>query len=124
VFNCNFASFARAPLRLSSLYTENKSEMSRIVCTECGTRVSANAEACQQCGYPVTTPLHGDGEAKAMQQTGLKEYRLIQLLGGAVLCGGILAAMADSPIAAAVSIAIGIAIYLTGLLGAWWNSGD
>jgi hypothetical protein len=57
-------------------------------------------------------------------QANMREYRLLQLLGIGVIGGGIVAAIADSPLAAAVSITIGIATYLTGLLGAWWNRSD
>lgn len=61
----------------------------------------------------------GDGTHAA-----LLEYKLIQLLGGVVAAAGIIAAFADSPIAATVAITIGSATYMTGLLGSWWNSGD
>jgi len=52
------------------------------------------------------------------------EYKLIQLLGAVVLLVGIIAALADSPVAATISITIGMATYMSGLLGSWWNSGD
>ncbi len=52
------------------------------------------------------------------------EYKLIKLLGACVVIAGVIAAVADSPIAATVAIAIGSATYVTGLLGSWWNSGD
>jgi len=54
----------------------------------------------------------------------LMEYKLIQLLGAVVLLVGIIAALADSPVAATISITIGMATYMSGLLGSWWNSGD
>ncbi|HJV85937.1 MAG TPA: hypothetical protein VJ698_10710 [Noviherbaspirillum sp.] len=73
----------------------------------------------------MTEPRHeGDeGDEGNAGETALKEYKLIRLLGGAVIAGGLVAIMADSPIAAAVSITTGIATYVTGLLGAWWNTG-
>ncbi len=92
-----------------------------MACTECGARLPALAEICPECSYPVTELAREAGEAA---EAALKEYKLIRLLGGAVIAGGIVAAVADSPIAAAVSIPIGIATYVTGLLGAWWNSGS
>lgn len=54
----------------------------------------------------------------------LREYKLIQLLGVVVFGAGIFAIVAESPVAATVSITIGVATYLTGLLGSWWNSGE
>ncbi len=95
--------------------------MSWIICTECGTHLPANAEVCSECGYPVIGRWR---EATDATQAALKEYRLIQYLGAAATCGGLVAAFADSPFAAMVSITVGIATFLTGLLGAWWNTGD
>lgn len=57
-------------------------------------------------------------------QSALKEYKVMQLSGIAVCGAGIIAALADSPIGAAVAITVGIATYVTGLLGVWWNTGD
>lgn len=57
-------------------------------------------------------------------QSTLKEYRLIQLLGATVAGVGMAAWFADSPLAAAVAITIGLGTYMVGLLGAWWNTGD
>jgi hypothetical protein len=57
-------------------------------------------------------------------RSSLMEYKLIQLLGVVVLGVGIVAALVDSPVAATISITIGMATYMSGLLGSWWNSGD
>ncbi len=93
-------------------------------CTECNARVPAEAEACPECGYPIASSapaaLHEESEAAHA----LKEYRLIQLLGIIVAGAGTAAAFADSPLAAAVAITIGVGTYVIGLLGAWWNTGD
>lgn len=52
------------------------------------------------------------------------EYKLVQVLGAVVFSAGVIAAFAESPIAATVALTIGGATYLSGLMGAWWNSGD
>ena len=65
-----------------------------------------------------------DSDVAGKPRANLMEYKLIQLLGVVVLGVGIGAAMADSPVAATVSITIGVATYMSGLLGSWWNSGD
>lgn len=99
--------------------------MSLNSCTECGARLSSQAETCPDCGYPAssrTNAAHGD-IADSIHST-RKEYKLIQLLGAIVVLVGVVAALLESPIAAAVSIAIGAATYLTGLLGSWWNRSE
>lgn len=97
--------------------------MSPSSCSECGARLSSQAETCPECGYPATPHYSTHGEAIDSTRSALKEYKLIQMLGGSVVGVGIIAAVLDSPIAAAVSIAIGAGTYLTGLLGSWWNRG-
>lgn len=97
--------------------------MSPSSCSECGARLSSQAETCPECGYPATPRYSIHGETVESTPSALKEYKLIQMLGAGVVGVGILAALLDSPIAAAVSIAIGAATYLTGLLGSWWNRG-
>ena len=98
--------------------------MSPSPCSECGTRLSSQAETCPDCGYPATPHYLIHGDVAEVARSMHKEYRLIQMLGGGVVAIGLAAALLDSPIAAAVSIAIGVATYLTGLLGSWWNRGD
>lgn len=92
--------------------------MSLISCTECGARLSMRAEICPDCGYPVTAAGH------EIARTWQREYKLLQLLGACIACAGIAAAIADSPVAATISITAGIAAYLAGLLGAWWNTSE
>ena len=101
----------------------SKERNSPVVCSECQTRLPAQAETCVECGYPVTNDGAPSGNSKSAQAS-LMEYKLIQLLGGCVVLAGVIAAVADSPIAATVAIVIGSATYVTGLLGSWWNSGD
>lgn len=91
-------------------------------CSECHAKLPPQAEACSECGYPVTGTYAQDD--KERPGAAMQEYKLIQLLGVSVFSVGIIAALAESPIAASVAISIGCATYLTGLLGSWWNSGD
>lgn len=99
--------------------------MSWMSCTECRTRLPEQAEACPECGYPVMAHAQRPNmEDRETTQSALKEYKVMQLSGIAVCGAGIIAALADSPIGAAVAITVGIATYVTGLLGVWWNTGD
>jgi len=79
------------------------------------------AETCTECGYPVTGG--AARRAEAVRAADL-EYKLVQLLGAVLFGAGVIAVVADSPIAATISLTIGGATYLSGLMGAWWNSGD
>lgn len=98
--------------------------MSPSSCSECGARLSPQAETCPECGYPATSHYSVHGGVAEVAQSTHREYKLIQILGGAVVAIGVVAGLLDSPIAAAVSVAVGGATYLTGLLGSWWNRGN
>lgn len=97
-----------------------------VPCAECGSRLDIHAEACPDCGYPHLRPLlMRPGEPPRAQSRGaLAQYRLLQAGGLIMLVAGILAALADSRFSAGVTLAIGGALYLAGLLGAWWNRHD
>jgi ribosomal protein L40E len=102
----------------------NKERISLNSCTECGGRVPTQAEACADCGYPVTTRAYQETPHGGEPHSIHREYRLIQTLGASVAIAGLIAAMNGALIAAAVSLAVGIAVFLTGLLGSWWNRDD
>lgn len=85
--------------------------------------MAAQAEACSECGYPVTAQEAGTLKHDDAGNAEL-EYKLVQLLGAIVFGAGVFAAFAESPIAATVALTIGGATYLSGLMGSWWNSGD
>lgn len=78
-------------------------------------------ENCVECGHPAIASALDIAMDREGAQASMKEYLLLQVLGLGVTGGGIVAAIADSPLAAAVSIAIGIATSVTGLFGTWWN---
>lgn len=93
-------------------------------CAECGSKIAAQAEACPECGYPhlSATLLARSGDpGRDRAGTAHAQYRLLQAGGLIILVAGVLAALADSRFAAGVTLAAGAALYLAGLLGAWWN---
>ncbi|WP_158597958.1 hypothetical protein [Noviherbaspirillum saxi] len=47
------------------------------------------------------------------------EYRLMQLVGGVVLCGGFGALAADATLAAMISLIVGVLILSAGVIGSW-----
>lgn len=100
-----------------------KTHNQTVHCSECQSRLPAQAEACAECGYPVTAPRQQNGQDDEARNADL-EYKLVQLLGAIVFGAGVFAAFAESPIAATVALTIGGATYLSGLMGSWWNSGD
>jgi hypothetical protein len=105
-----------------------KKSLNLIDCLECGARLSAQAEACPECGYPRVmspdaTPGDSYGELESAHSV-LKEYRFLQIGGLLVLAVGGVAILADSRFAAGVTLTVGGVLYLTGLLGTWWNRRD
>jgi hypothetical protein len=105
-----------------------KKSLNLIDCLECGARLSAQAETCPECGYPRvtspdTTPGDSYGELESAHSV-LKEYRFLQIGGLLVLAVGGVAILADSRFAAGVTLTVGGVLYLTGLLGTWWNRRD
>lgn len=99
--------------------------MSRIICSECRAALSMHAEACHECGYPVMA--RGQPASPTERETDsapLKEYKLMQLAGIGLSCAGFVAVLADALVLAGVSVTVGIGTYMTGLLGAWWNSAE
>lgn len=119
MFNC--ASLFDPHQRSSTMWSKKHKHSVR--CSECLARLPVHAEACSECGYPVT--IGNDVTARRdLARSADTEYKLVQLLGAVVFAAGIIAAFAESPIAATVALIIGGATYLSGLMGAWWNSGD
>lgn len=100
----------------------SKKNKSSACCSECRAQLPSQAEACSECGYPV--PASGQAASHELIETADLEYKLVQLLGAVVFGAGVVAAFAESPIAATVALIIGGATYLSGLMGSWWNSGD
>ena len=107
------------PVDLPAMWSEKKKFT--VCCSECHAHLPPQAEACSECGYPVTGSQ--PTRAETVQSTAL-EYKLMQLLGAVVFGAGVIAFVVESPIAATVALTIGGATYLSGLMGAWWNSGD
>ena len=103
----------------------NKSK-SHGMCSECRTRLPLQAEACPDCGYPVTATDSADAgyEGRQYALRAMREYKLIRLLGAIVFVAGVVAAAVEAPITATVALIVGSGTYVTGLLGSWWNSGD
>jgi ribosomal protein L40E len=107
--------------------TQARADMktSRIICSECEAILSVHAEACHACGYPVVSrgqpALPDENETKVAP---LREYKLMQLAGIAMSCAGFAAVLADALVIASVTVTVGVGTYMTGLLGAWWNSAE
>lgn len=101
----------------------SKKNTSSIRCSECHAQLPSLADTCSECGYPETVTPSLSGGCDTVQGNAL-EYKLVQLLGAIVFGAGVIAAVAGSLIAASVAITVGGATYLSGLMGAWWNSGD
>jgi ribosomal protein L40E len=116
-FNCGFSIFAKHAMW-------NSKQTAVVPCTECGAPLTAQAEACSKCGYPAVAPAPSNTDELESLRANLKEYKLLQVLGIVVAGGGLVAAMAESPLAAAISITTGLLTYLTGLFGIWWNRSD
>ena len=98
---------------------------SRINCSECQAALSVHAEACHACGYPVVS--RGQPASPLEIETSsapLREYKLMQLAGIGMSCAGFVAVLADALVIASVAMTVGIGTYMTGLLGAWWNSAE
>lgn len=96
-----------------------------LVCIKCGWPILPGAKICPQCGNAFVKPKHESALNDAADAARLlKGYKLVRLAGTTVGCAGIIAAFAGSSATATAFIAIGVSAYVTGLLGAWWNTGD
>ncbi|MFC7513884.1 hypothetical protein ACFQUU_02590 [Herbaspirillum sp. GCM10030257] len=94
-----------------------------ILCTECRCRLSDQAEACPDCGYPaIGAGIPASDQHPLSQQTSLKPYRLMRRAGLITIIGAGAAALADFQASAGMVGVAGCALYLIGLLGAWWNT--
>jgi hypothetical protein len=100
-------------------------------CTKYNTQLHAHATTCPECGFRVSGETVGEtAQAGGNTQPSLKIYNLIQLSGGCISCVGLIATFFASSIVTPATVAptmllgLGAAIYLTGLLGAWWNTRD
>jgi hypothetical protein len=94
-----------------------------ILCTECHCRLSDQAEACPDCGYPAMgAGIPASDQPQLSQQMSLKQYRLMRRAGLITIIGAGIAALADFPASAGIVGVTGGAVYLIGLLGAWWNT--
>jgi hypothetical protein len=107
----------------SDSYASHPKDHAVILCTECRCRLSDQAEACPDCGYPVTgVGIPASDQQHLSQQMPLKQYRLMRRAGLITIVGAGTAALADFPASAGLVGAMGGAVYLVGLLGAWWNT--
>ena len=93
------------------------------LCTECRCRLSDQAEACPDCGYPAMgAGIPASDQHQLAQQMSLKQYRVMRRAGLITIIGAGTAALADFPASASTAGVAGGAVYLVGLLGAWWNT--
>jgi hypothetical protein len=95
--------------------------MPLIQCPDCGTSISDRAVACVKCGAPVENPASTPRPRVTTTQQTAKRYKGAQLIGGGLLCLGIVLGLANQPIFGSTVGALGLAVYLFARIAAWWN---
>lgn len=110
--------------------------MALISCEECGKQISDRASSCPHCGNPMTPavqtstkpPIHvqtATGHVVTTEATG-REWKAIQLVGGAIMIVSMVACMANTPDygpSAGLGMLLGFGVYLFGRVGGWWKHG-
>lgn len=89
--------------------------MAMIDCPECGAHISDAAQSCPKCGKPL-------GGLITIQQTS-KPYKAVQLLGGVLMLGGMVACSAGADAGSYYLWMGGISCYVFAKAGAWWRNG-
>jgi hypothetical protein len=95
--------------------------MALIDCEECGAKMNDKASVCIKCGAPLDSTPSALAPASGVvttQQTG-KKYKGAQLFGAVLMCVGV----AKERGAAAGLGTVGLLVYLSARIGAWWNHG-
>lgn len=110
--------------------------MALIKCPECSKEISSSAQSCPTCGYPV----HATGSPSAakgatdynppvttIEQTS-KKWKAVQLAGAIMMIIGIVSCLSvaatgdvDNPPVIIHLGSIGLLVYITGRVGAWWH---
>lgn len=95
--------------------------MALTTCPDCGNEISDQAPACPNCGRP-------QAAVQTIEQTG-KGWKAAMIIGGALLCAGLLgwaANCGEVNAQNAVSqwcVLLGFLLYLIARLGAFWYHG-
>lgn len=94
--------------------------MPLIACRECGQQISDLAPACPKCGVPALPSPQG----VVTTQATAKNFKGQQLIGGAVLClGVVISIVSEQKLVGAAAIGVGLIWYLVARIRAWWNHG-
>ena len=101
-------------------------------CPDCGAAISTSAEACVQCGCPVSGPIATRSSKTQLVEHTAKRYKAWMLLGGSLIILSIaiaLVGVSQSDSETSVGwMAASILVFLVGGIGyisarllAWWN---
>ena len=105
-------------------------------CPECGREVSDRAPACPGCGNPMMAtvvtppdPPPGPPDVQTIEATG-KDWKVVQAMGAGVMvlgvlsCAGGLSSNSSSVVAPGAWLSLaGLALFIIGRVGAWWEHG-
>lgn len=91
--------------------------MGLINCPDCGKEVSERADACPECGGPMT-----DEDVQTIEQTG-KKWKIFQLVGALILTAGMVGCMAGEFDAGSMGFLSGFIVIICVRMGAWWEHG-
>jgi hypothetical protein len=96
--------------------------MTSAPCFGCSETPSYYSKKCVECGYKFASlPGELERENALTRLRAARVYKLIRRVGVAVSGGAVVPAYLDDPIATFCILGLGIAIYMTGIVGAWWN---
>lgn len=88
------------------------------------------APACPGCGHPaaalnpqsVSSPRQSTSHIQTIEQTS-KKYKLGQLIGMGLIVGSVVACSSRQFHGGAWLLILGLVIYISSRMGAWWNNG-
>lgn len=96
--------------------------MTSAPCLECSETPSYYSKKCAECGYKFASlPGELERENALVRLRAAGVYKFIRRCGVAVSGGAVVPAYLDDPLAAVCILGLGVAIYMTGIVGAWWN---
>jgi hypothetical protein len=96
--------------------------MTSAPCLGCSETPSYYSTKCAECGYKFASlPGELERENALVRLRAARVYKLIRWFGVAVSGGAVVLAYLGDPITVVCILGLGVAIYITGIVGAWWN---